>query len=131
MKLADIRNGLAVSRILKKSGLLLQRVSQKQVPVDSSNLKGSAFTRASGKGFRTSVNVGYTAKYALALHEGVGMRLHGEPRTGKRPDGTQRKGSYWSPQGSRRKFLEIPARNLNRFPGFKEIIAQEALRAAR
>jgi len=128
MRKANARNSLAVNRILKKSGLLLQRVSQKLVPVDIGNLKASAFTRARGLGFRTEVTVGYTALYAIAVHESIEMVLEGEKRIGKRPDGTPRKGAYWDPQGSRAKFLEIPFRNLKDFPAFKAIVAAEVLR---
>lgn len=41
---------------------------------------------------RRSVAVGYTANYALYVHENVQMRLAGKPRPNNR-------GSYWDPQG--------------------------------
>lgn len=48
---------------------------------------------------------GFTANYALYVHENTEMKLAGLPR---RPPG---KGSYWDPQGQARpKFLEGPAR---------------------
>jgi len=58
-----------------------------------------------------SVAVGYSAPYALYVHENreiwpPGMRLKGKPR----PSG---KGRYWDPQNyARPKFLEEPARQL-------------------
>ncbi|QDP54887.1 MAG: hypothetical protein Unbinned3891contig1000_85 [Prokaryotic dsDNA virus sp.] len=98
-----------VERGLKLAGLHLQRASQQRVPVDLGNLKASAFTRARGKGFRTEVNIGYTAHYALHVHELTAMKLKGLPRTGKRADGSKRRGFYWDPQGKgSAKFLEIP-----------------------
>lgn len=55
-----------------------------------------------------SVLVGYTAAYALAVHEKIEMKLAGQPR---KPPG---KGLYWDPQGrAQAKFLEGPARELN------------------
>lgn len=51
-----------------------------------------------------SVAVGYTAAYALAVHENIEMKLRGEPRASG-------KGRYWDPQGrGQAKFLEQPAR---------------------
>jgi hypothetical protein len=52
-----------------------------------------------------SVIVGYTAAYALYVHEKIEMKLQGLPRA--KPG----KGSYWDPQGrAQAKFLEAPAR---------------------
>jgi len=48
------------------------------------------------------VIVGYTAKYALYVHENVEMKWKGKPR--KKPA----KGKYWEP--GQAKFLEQPAR---------------------
>lgn len=94
-----------VQRGLKKAGLALQRESQRVVPVDTGNLKASAFTRAEGAGYDTTVHVGYTAAYALHVHENVEMKLKGQPRN------TQ--GRYWDPQGrGQAKFLEEPARRM-------------------
>lgn len=51
-----------------------------------------------------SVIVGYTAAYALWVHEAVEEKLRGLPRAGG-------KGFYWDPQGqAQAKFLETPAR---------------------
>jgi len=93
-------------RGVKLAALLLQRESQKLVPVDTGNLKASAFTRATGKGFGIEANVGYTAAYALYVHENREMKLKGQPRSSGR-------GNYWDPQGrGQSKFLEEPARRL-------------------
>ena len=97
---------VAAERGLKRAGLLLQRESQKKVPVEFGPLKNSAFTRHEGKGWDTVVNVGYTVAYALYVHEAVGMVLKGLPR----PSG---RGKYWDPQPqASAKFLEEPARRL-------------------
>jgi len=98
----------ACNRGLKKAGLRLQRESQRLVPVDYGVLKASAFTRSEGEGFETAVLVGYTAAYAIYVHENVEMKLKGEPRN------PPHKGRYWDPQGrGQSKFLEEPARRIN------------------
>jgi hypothetical protein len=54
-----------------------------------------------------SVIVGYTANYAIWIHENTKMSWKGLPR--KEPH----KGKYWDPQGrGQNKFLEKPAREL-------------------
>ena len=53
-----------------------------------------------------SVITGYTANYALFVHENIEMKLAGQPRPKNR-------GLYWDPQGrGQAKFLEQPARQL-------------------
>lgn len=56
----------AGARGLMKSGLLLQRRSQKEVPVDTANLKSGAYTEMIAP---TMVHVGYQAEYAMPVHE--------------------------------------------------------------
>lgn len=95
-------------RGLIKAGLLLQRASQKMVPVLTGNLKRSAFTRRQPgtKGFETVVHVGYTAEYAIYVHEARAMKLRGQPRPKKR-------GKYWDPQSTARAaFLEEPIQTM-------------------
>ena len=87
----------------------LQREAQLRVPVDTGNLKTSAYTRQVGTQNKPSYEVGFTAHYALWVHEAVGMKLKGKPRrsTKKR----KARGFYWDPQSrSQAKFLEAPAR---------------------
>lgn len=60
---------------------------------------------SAGKG--TSVVVGFTAAYALAVHENLEMAGAGLPRRSGH-------GFYWDPQGQAGpKFLENPARELS------------------
>lgn len=55
---------------------------------------------------RMSVIVGYTANYALYVHENVEMKGRGLPRRSG-------KGNYWDPPGKgQAKFLEQPARTM-------------------
>lgn len=84
---------------------------------------------------RASVIVGYTAAYALWVHESVGMKLKGQPRGAwklrySRDKGwrqTSKRGFYWDPQGqAQAKFLEGPARELA--PELGRIVAQALLK---
>jgi len=68
---ASINVHVGLARGLKKAGLLVQRESQKIVPVDLGNLKASAFTRKMGSGLGVCVLVGYTASYAVYVHENL------------------------------------------------------------
>lgn len=63
-----------MERGLKKAALFLQAESQKIVPVDTGNLKNSAYTRTEGSGFETTAEVGYTADYAIYVHEDLEAR---------------------------------------------------------
>ena len=71
-----IHNGIIAA------GLYVQRMSQKIVPVDFGNLKNSSFTRHVGKGAWTRMYVGYTADYALYVHENLEAR-HKKGQTAK------------------------------------------------
>lgn len=98
------------------AGMRLQRESQRLVPVETGNLKASAYTKVTRQGFQLTVQVGYTAAYASFVHEAVGMVLKGQPR----PSG---RGRFWDPQGiAQAKFLEEPARRLS--PDLMRIIRE-------
>ena len=58
------------------------------------------------KNTNVTVLVGYTASYAVYVHENTEMKLAGQKRRGG-------KGRYWDPQGKAGpKFLEGPAREM-------------------
>jgi ABC-type sulfate/molybdate transport systems ATPase subunit len=93
-----------------------------KVTIDSKKLQATLNKLANKEKPKTTVVVGYTAKYALAVHEKVGMILKGQSR--KSGSG---KGKYWDPQGkAKAKFLEDPARTER-----KEIarVIQQAMQA--
>lgn len=116
--------GIGINRGMRLAGLALQADSQNVVPVEFGVLKASAFTRAEGAGFTTIVNVGYTASYAIFVHENVEMKLKGKERRPAPPH----IGRYWDPAGrGQAKFLEQPFRaTVNRTVEFvvKEIQKQ-------
>lgn len=67
-------------------------------------------------GGKSEVVVGYTASYAMFVHENKEMKLKGKSRTGG-------KGKYWDPQGrAQAKFLEEPARTM--MPELGRVIAE-------
>jgi len=60
-----------------------------------------------------SVAVGYTAAYAIYVHENLEMKLRGQPRPLTKAGGSQ--GDYWDPPGrGQSKFLEDPFRQNRR-----------------
>jgi hypothetical protein len=125
------RKGDAVERGLKKAGLQLQRWSQQIVPVDYGILKGSAFTRKTkGEGFNAEVQVGYTANYAIWVHENID-NAHGAKFNLKHAEELAEHpttGPYRHSRGPNQtaKFLENPARE--HAQDIKNIVAEEARR---
>lgn len=82
---------------LMEAALKIEAASNTRVPREYGNLAGSSYTRAAQDG-SLSVEIGYTAGYAVYVHEDLEMKLQGEPR----PSGL---GVYWGPNGEN-KFLE-------------------------
>lgn len=108
--------GDGCQRGVREASLLLLRESQQLVPIDFGLLRASGFANVVGEGFAARGSVGYSASYALYVHEAVGMVLQGQPRPGGR-------GRYWDPQGrAQAKFLEEPMRRLA--PRLRNIIRQ-------
>lgn len=98
---------------LKVGAARLQREAQIRVPVDTSNLKTTAYTRQVGTTTKPSYEVGFTAHYALWVHEAVNMKLKGQKR--KSTKERKARGFYWDPQGkATAKFLEGPAREFQK-----------------
>lgn len=80
----------------------------------------------------TTVVVGYTANYAIHVHENIEMKGKGLPRRKTLSSGKNVKGRgfYWDPQGkAQAKFLEQPARELKR--EFSRIITTACKNGAR
>ena len=72
-------------------------------PIEFSPLRQSAFNVVFRNGSKLVGRTGFTAKYAGHVHE-MPMKNKGKPRTGKSPEGKQRKGSFW--ESGENKFLE-------------------------
>ncbi len=82
-------------RGLTKIGLFVKGAAQKNVPVDTGNLRSSAFSKLSSS--MKEVVIGFTAKYAIYVHENLEQTLKGVKRQSGR-------GWYWNAGGP--KFLE-------------------------
>jgi hypothetical protein len=80
-----LRYGLLIGQNLIKAGFYIQRESMKIVPILTGNLRASAFTRFTGVGLQTRVQVGYTAAYAIFVHEIVEY-AHGSEFNAKHRD---------------------------------------------
>jgi hypothetical protein len=113
LQVAATSSGPALESALKKGGLLVQAASQKEVPVDQGNLKNSAFTRAHFGQFVKEVRVGYTAGYAVYVHENVDA-AHGSAYNAKYADEIARglKGYHNKGANQKAKFLIDPANKL-------------------
>lgn len=98
--IAQIQRNKTMAGMLAAGNMILQR-SQRRVPVHKGKLRASGYCRKEEETF--SVVVGYSAKYARAVHENVEMKLKGQKRRGKGATGT-----YWTPGEA--KFLEKPFR---------------------
>ena len=73
------------------------------VPVDTSDLLNSLFRRVREEGGRIVGSAGFSAEYALAVHEAVG-KLKGLPRP--KINGKDR-GVYWGPHDGQPQFLKV------------------------
>ena len=83
LRVGGLQQGMIMESRLKKAGLFVQRESQKVVPVEFGVLKNSAFTRKlKGVGFTADIIVGYTAHYAVYVHENLQAR-HKSGKTAK------------------------------------------------
>lgn len=115
---------------LERCGLLIQRESMKLCPVDTGNLRASAFTRVRYRNTpAVEVRVGYTAAYALYVHENLDA-LHGaafneahadrisgtkgrkKMRKAKGVSGIHNPFDHSRGENQQAKFLEQPAREL-------------------
>lgn len=115
--LSDVRNRLKQAeqnatatkrRALTRIGALIKRDAVKRAPVDTGNLRSSAYTEVEGGKL---VRVGFSAFYAAWVHEMVGQKLKGQPRAdfgktrgGESFGGGSGKGNYWD--SGEPKFLE-------------------------
>lgn len=100
---------------LLEAGLKIEAASNKRAPRDLGNLVGSSYTRKAQDG-SLSVEIGYTASYAAAVHENLEMKLKGSPRASGR-------GVYWGPKGEN-KYLEKTVRENEK--AIVEIVAKRA-----
>ena len=115
---ATLQYKKGIRRGLKLGGIYLQAKSQAIVPVQLGVLKNSAFTRDIGSAARPDIIVGYTANYAVFVHEDLekahgqafnikhGLAIAGASKNAK----TAKGGLFLRGENQQAKFLEKPAR---------------------
>lgn len=145
MKKADIKSGMKVNRIVRGATLVLGRLSGQEVPVDQNNLRPSRFERVSGLGFNTKGKVGYTAPYAMFVHENLdaahgdefnakhsakiaAASSRGRDSSGRFTKGAKKQTFRNRGSGQKAKFLSDPMAALPRHPLFLALVKREALR---
>lgn len=79
-----------------EAGLIVERQAKVWTPREYGNLIGSAYTRKS-MDEKMTVEVGYSASYAVYVHENLQQKWKGKPRSSGL-------GVYWGPAG-RPRFL--------------------------
>ncbi|HCB0083205.1 TPA: HK97 gp10 family phage protein [Klebsiella pneumoniae] len=95
--------GRKVVRALQSATMIIGLEAARMTPVGATaNLINSQFREIMVDGTRITGRVGYSANYALYVHEAKGT-LKGKPRPAK-----QGGGNYWDPSGEP-KFLEKAA----------------------
>ncbi|MDB5779968.1 MAG: hypothetical protein JWP93_2333 [Polaromonas sp.] len=82
---------VAAARGMTQALILGASEAASMTPIDTSTLINSEYKRVEARAGRIVGTVGYTAEYALAVHEAPG-KLKGTPR----PDNH---GKYWGPAG--------------------------------
>ncbi|EIX9050914.1 HK97 gp10 family phage protein [Klebsiella oxytoca] len=85
--------GRKVVRAIKSALLIVAPEAARMTPVAISNLINSQFQEVMVNGTRITGRVGYSANYAVYVHEAKGT-LKGKPRPA-----SQGGGNYWDPSG--------------------------------
>lgn len=88
-KIVDEITAVKVVRALKSATYIIRTESATLTPIETSTLINSQFDTIEVNGARVTGKVGYSANYALYVHNASG-KLAGKPR----PSG---KGVYWGP----------------------------------
>lgn len=109
LRAQNLRIQAGVERGLKRAGLLLLRYAQKIVPVEFGLLKASGFVRVEGYGLASRVNVGFTASYAIFVHENLDA-AHGAAYNAKYADDIKAGRKKARGVNQQAKFVERPAR---------------------
>jgi hypothetical protein len=101
--ITDAQNKAA--RDMTAALILGQSEAASMTPIDTSTLINSAFKNVENNNGRITGTAGYTAAYALAVHEAPG-KLKGQPRrdfgktrAGVSFGGGTGQGNYWDPTG--------------------------------
>lgn len=120
----DERGDRAYSRGVRKFGLFIFAKMQKRVPVDKGVLKASGFVRSEGAGRDTKVFVGYTAGYAVFVHENLDA-AHGAEFNAKHAEAIAAGLEHTRGIGQRAKWIELEIRDPNNWAEGKRIMIEE------
>ena len=90
-QIVDEITAVKVVRALKSATYIIRTESATLTPIDTSTLINSQFDTVEVNGTRITGKTGYSAKYALYVHNASG-KLTGKPRSNGN-------GTYWSPGG--------------------------------
>lgn len=88
--IAGVKDG--TNKGMRTLAIKIERGSKLRVPREFGGLVGSGYHKKSGD---MKYEIGFTADYAVHVHENLEMKLKGK----KRPSG---KGVYWGPKGEAR-----------------------------
>lgn len=80
-----------IVRALKSAAYIIRTESATMTPIDTSTLINSQYDTIMRSGNRLTARIGYSANYALYVHNASG-KLKGMPRRNGN-------GNYWSPHG--------------------------------
>lgn len=94
--------GVKVIRALKSATFIIRTDSATRTPIDTSKLINSQYDTIVFEGTRITSKIGYSAKYAVYVHESKGYAV------GKAIPRASGNGNYWNPHGEP-KFLEKAA----------------------
>ena len=117
--------GQAVERGLKRGGLELFAASAPLTPVEFGVLKASEFIRQEGKEMDTKITVGYTANYAIFVHENLDA-AHGDTFNAKHAVEIAEGAMKARGPQQQAKFLETPLRVMQSNKRITELIKEEA-----
>lgn len=121
-KLIDDIQGRKAVRGMQSALLILGAASAKEVPVDTSTLVNSQFWEIDFNGTLLTGRVGYSANYAVYVHDAPGKYLNTQTdRPVGRGETPGSRGVIWGPGGNP-KFLYWPAQDneADMFKAFKK-----------
>ncbi|HAK3593332.1 TPA: HK97 gp10 family phage protein [Salmonella enterica] len=121
-KLIDDIQGRKAVRGMQSALLILCAASAKEVPVDTSTLVNSQFREIDFNGTLLTGRVGYSANYAVYVHDAPGKYLNTQTdRPVGRGETPGSRGVIWGPNGNP-KFLYWPAKDneSDMFKAFKK-----------
>ncbi len=101
-KIVDEISSQKIVTALTSASIIIATEAASMTPIDTSTLINSQYRTIDVNGTRVTGRIGYSANYALYVHNASG-KLKGQPRSNGN-------GAYWSPSGEP-KFLDKAVEN--------------------